>query len=322
MRDKENDKIVDLNDYLAEKDFEEVLQSELAGFSDEELDELYDDLAFGQEFEEELQAEEAELAKETIQRLRTLAKKESEGRLSWLASQPIGWSHLEERPYLSDKMELAILYKQNGLYQKALDHLLEIYKYDANDSLGTRYEIMALYVLMSRHDELKAFYASKADHQNDLMMAIPYMISGILEGQEDAVEDELDKWLPIVDGLFELCSRLTLPMEEIMEAASLESYQANSLSAVYVSLSSFLAILIPSAHYIMSVFHQLLEIEEPPLIETLHIFNSIQLNTLTNFGIRYVSDIAEWSEEEFSAIPNIGKATIVKLKEKGVAFHS
>lgn len=322
MSKKDNDKIVDFSDYLAEKDFEELLQSELVGFSDEELDELYDDLAFGLEAEEELQEAEVASARENFHLLKDLEEIEAAGHDDWLASSPVGWVNLDERPYLSNKMALATAYKQNGLYQKALDHFLEIYQVEETDGLGTRYEIMASYVLMSRHEELKSFYFSKDYHQGDLMMDIPYIISSILAGQEDSVRDILDNWLFKVDGLFDFCNRLIVPLENIMEASSLDSYQANSMTAVYVSLSTFLPILIPSSHYIMAIIQQLLDIEESPLIEDLEVFSSIQLNTLTSFGIRYVSDIEEWSEAEFREIPKIGPTTIKKLKEKGVLFQS
>lgn len=320
MSKKDNDKIIDFSEYLAEKDFEELLQSELAGFSDEELDELYDDLAFGEAFED-LEGE-AALAKMSYQTLRDLERTEAQGHDSWLTSEPVGWINLGERPYLSNKMALATAYKQNGLYQKALDHFLEIYQVEETDGLGTRYEIMSSYVLMSKHEELKAFYFSKDHHQGDLMMDIPYIISSILAGQEESVRDILDDWLFKVDGFFAFCNQPMMPLEAIMEVSSLDSYQANSMTAVYVSLSTFLPILIPSSHYIMAIIQQLLDIEESPLIENLEVFSSVQLNTLTSFGIQYVSDIEEWSEAEFREIPKIGPTTIKKLKEKGVVFQS
>ncbi|MGT2833229.1 hypothetical protein [Streptococcus halotolerans] len=321
MTDKKKDNIVDFSNYLAEKDFEEILKKELADFSDEELDDLYDDLAFGQAFEEEWQEEEAKVSRENLQILKELEEKEAAGRDAWLASSPVGWINLRERPYLSNKMELALVYKQNGLYQKALDHLLEINQVEENDGLGTRYEIMAVYVLMSRHEDLEAFYFSNDYHQGDLMMDIPYMISNILAGKEDSVKDMLADWVDRVDGLFECCNRSGMSMGDIMEARSLAYYQANTMSAVYVSLSTFLAILIPSSHYIMATIKEMLGINEGPLIDDLDIFSSTQLMTLTSLGIRYISDIEDWSEAEFLGIPKIGPATIKKLKEKGVVFH-
>ncbi|MGV3010251.1 hypothetical protein [Streptococcus thoraltensis] len=323
MADKKKDKIVDFSNYLAEKDFEEILQKGLADFSDEELDELYDDLAFGQLFEEEWQEEdEEEVARENFQILKELEKKEAAEHDAWLAASPVGWINLEERSYLSHKMELAMAYKQNGLYQQSLQHLLEIYQYDENDGLGTRYEVMALYVLMSRHEDLEAFYFSNDHHQGDLMMDIPYIISSILAGKEDSVKEMLADWIDKVDGLSEFCNRSGMPMGDIMEAGSLEFYHANTMSAVYVSLSTFLAILIPSGYYIMSTLHQLLGIDDEILITELDIFSPVQLGTIISMGIRYVSDIEKWSEKDFLAIPKIGKTTIKKLKEKGVIFDS
>ncbi|WP_231147972.1 hypothetical protein [Streptococcus equi] len=92
---------------------------------------------------------------------------------TWLASKPMGWVNLEERPYLSQKFELAMLYKQNGLYEKALHHLLEIHQYDEGDHLGTRYEILALYVFKSDFTMAEAFYESKDYHRGDLLMEVP-----------------------------------------------------------------------------------------------------------------------------------------------------
>lgn len=321
MTKKDNDKIVDFRDYLAEKDFEELLQSELVGFSDEELDELYDDLAFGEEFED-IEGE-AALGKMSYQTLRDLERTEAQGHDSWLASEPVGWINLDERPYLSTKIELAVVYKQSGLYQKALTHFLEIYNHDEGDRLGTRYELMAIYVLTSNHKAAKALFASQLYYRDDLMMVIPMIIANILAGNDQEAKTLLDGWLFRIEGLKEFCKNPVMPMDEIMEAGSLDAYQPNSMTAVYVSLSTFLAILIPSSHYIMSVIHEFLEFETgEPFVEDLAVLNSAQIETLYNLGIVTLQDLKEWTEKEFLAIPKMGPATLRALKEKGVVFQS
>lgn len=138
MMDK--DKVISLKQYRQNKEFEADLLESLSDLTDEEIDDLYDEFAFGNGLYDS-GASGSELVKE-ISALEELEKERSMSpKKAWIAEgQP---------PYLESKVELAMLYKQNGLYQKALTHFLEIYQADPNDSLGCRYEIMSLYVLMS-----------------------------------------------------------------------------------------------------------------------------------------------------------------------------
>lgn len=308
MMDK--DKVISLKQYRQNKEFEADLLESLSDLTDEEIDDLYDEFAFGNGLYDS-GASGSELVKE-ISALEELEKERSMSpKKAWIAEgQP---------PYLESKVELAILYKQNGLYQKALTHFLEIYQADPNDSLGCRYEIMSLYVLMSNYEMASAFFYSHKEHKEDVLMQVPLLIAAILNGHQETAEELILQLCGQVDGFLEFCLQDEFPMLRVLDAGALESYQPNSEDSLYLALYNVLPLLMTASTYVQAWLNNDFA-EEDEFLEDFDILTSAQLQSLTNYGIRTVADIANYSETQLLTIPKIGKATLEKLKEAGVIF--
>lgn len=308
MTDK--DKVISLKQYRQNKEFEADLLESLSDLTDEEIDDLYDEFAFGNGLYDS-GASGSELVKE-ISALEELEKERSMSpKQAWIAEgQP---------PYLESKVELAMLYKQNGLYQKALTHFLEIYQADPNDSLGCRYEIMSLYVLMSNYEMASAFFNSHQEHKEDVLMQVPLLIAAILNGHQEKAEELILQLCGQVDGFLEFCLQDEFPMLRVLDAGALESYQPNSEDSLYLALYNVLPLLMTASTYVQAWLNNDFA-EEDEFLEDFDILTSAQLQSLTNYGIRTVADIANCSETQLLTIPKIGKATLEKLKEAGVIF--
>lgn len=308
MTDK--DKVISLKQYRQNKEFEADLLESLSDLTDEEIDDLYDEFAFGNGLYDS-GASGSELVKE-ISALEELEKERSMSpKKAWIAEgQP---------PYLESKVELAMLYKQNGLYQKALTHFLEIYQADPNDSLGCRYEIMSLYVLMSNYEMASAFFNSHKEHKEDVLMQVPLLIAAILNGHQETAEELILQLCGQVDGFLEFCLQDEFPMLRVLDAGALESYPPNSEDSLYLALYNVQPLLMTASTYVQAWLNNDFA-EEDEFLEDFDILTSAQLQSLTNYGIRTVADIANYSETQLLTIPKIGKATLEKLKEAGVIF--
>ena len=306
----DKDKVISLKQYRQNKEFEADLLESLSDLTDEEIDDLYDEFAFGNGLYDS-GASGSELVKE-ISALEELEKERSMSpKKAWIAEgQP---------PYLESKVELAMLYKQNGLYQKALTHFLEIYQADPNDSLGCRYEIMSLYVLMSNYEMASALFNSHKEHKEDVLMQVPLLIAAILSGHQEKAEELILQLCGQVDGFLEFCLQDEFPMLRVLDAGALESYQPNSEDSLYLALYNVLPLLMTASTYVQAWLNNDFA-EEDELLEDFDILTSAQLQSLTDYGIRTVADIANYSETQLLTIPKIGKATLEKLKEAGVIF--
>ncbi|WP_162011011.1 hypothetical protein [Streptococcus sp. S784/96/1] len=313
MADK--DKIVDLNQYREEKEFDEDLFENLLNMSDEESDDFYDSIAFG----DGLNAD-GPSGKELLAEIRRLEELESDGYLAWMMSPEKSWLNLDARPYLSLKMDLAVLYKQNGLYQKALEHFMQMFREDPNDSLGCRYEILALYILKSDYTMADAFFRSRKEHEEDAMMAIPMLISAILSDADKQAGALIEQLCDQVDGFFEFCRLEEFPMARVLDAGAVEFYEANSKDSLYIALYSILPLLLTTSVYIQAYLNDHFSDGEVYL-EDFGILSSAQLLSLNDYDIKTATDIQYYSEEELLTIPKIGKVTLKKLKEIGVVFR-
>lgn len=310
----DKDKIVDLNQYREEKEFDEDLFENLLNMSDEEIDDFYDSIAFGNGLNAD-----GPSGKELLAEIWRLEELERDGYLAWKSSPEKSWLNLEVRPYLSLKMDLAVLYKQNGLYQKALEHVMQMFSEDPNDFLGCRYEILALYILKSDYTMADAFFRSRKEHLDDAMMAIPMLVSAILSGADKQAEALIEQLCNQVDGFFEFCLLEEFPMVRVLDAGAVELFEANSKESLYIALYSILPLLLTTSAYIQAYLNAYFA-EDEVYLDNFGILNWTQLVNLSERGIRTVDDVTYFSEKELLAIPSIGKVTLKKLKEVGVVF--
>lgn len=313
---KDKDKVIDFERYRQDKLFEDELLENIAYMTDEEIDDFYDHIAFGAEDDDN-----AGSGTDLLREMRFLEELESEAYLQWAVLPEKSWANEECRPYLSVKMDLAMLYKQNGLYQKALEHLMQIYKADTNDSLGVRYEILSLYVLRSDYDMAEAFFKIRKEHETDALMKIPMLIAAILSGHNAMAERLIEELCEQVDGFLEFCLQEVFPMQRLLEAGALEAYQPNSSDSLYIGLYNVLPLLLTASSYIQAYLNAYFR-EDEVYLEELGILTSAQLMNLTDYGIRTVSDMAEFTEAQLLTIPKIGKVTLKKLEAARVVFSS
>ncbi len=299
-----SDKIVNLNRYRQEKEIEETILDGLMDLSEDGFDDLYDELAFGNS---DTELREGHVV---FDRIMYLEEALDEGELHWKS---------DEIFYLSQKMELAMLYKQNGLYHKALEQLLQIYRQSSNDSLGSRYEIMSLYVIKSDYDLAESFFKEHVNNENDVLMQFPMMVASILVGKDDIAQEMINNLSAKVKGFRDFCQQLQLPISKIIDSGSLEKYRANSMESVYLASYNILPLLMTAQNYIQIYLNNFFS-EDEVFLRDLSCLSDAQLQILDGYDVIYLIDIEEWTEKELLDLPKFGKATLKKLKEAGVRF--
>lgn len=316
------DKIVDLNQYKHDRDFDEDFFEDLLNLSEEELDDLYDDIAFGPGLFDDEKA-----GQDLLADLENLEELEDEIYPKWQALPEKGWVNLEARPYLSIRMDLATLYKQNGLYEKALEIFSSIYREDANDGLGCRYEIMSLYALKSDYFRAEAFFESRPEHQDDVLMLVPLLVAAILyrsNSRADELIRILDRQVP---AFREFCLLPNFPFAQVLEAANLDYYQDNSIENLYLAFYPLLPLLSTATVFVQAYLNRYFSenesskkyyMFEDSSVDLLDLITPGQLVPLRENGIQSIEDLANYTEKELLAIPRIGKTTLKKIKEAGV----
>ncbi|MGT2728480.1 helix-hairpin-helix domain-containing protein [Streptococcus phocae subsp. salmonis] len=311
----ERDKVVSLDGYRQEhwNDFLDDDDMDVAT----DIEQLLESIGGSNQF-----LFEQALSHKTFEMIKDLEEIEKQGRKAWMASQPKGWSNPQERPYLSQKMDLALLYKQSGLYRKALEHLSEIYRYDVNDHLGTRYEILALYVMMSDFEGAQLFYASKASYQEDFLMAVPVMIGAILAGHQAFADKILKKLCEKVSEFRDVMAQDAFPFELVLKSANCEVYEYNSMDSVLIGFFNVIPLLMTAHYYIQHYFNGFLEaVERNILLEETDLAPT-KATLLNAKGIYTLADLSTWTSEEILAISGIGQKTLELFKELGVVFKN
>lgn len=317
---KDKDKIVDLSQYRDDKFFEVDLLKELEelgelSFDDlDALDDFYDEIAFGGG---------AGDGKVILEDLDKLESELSTAMQVWQNLPEKSWYNLEARPCLALMMELAILYKQHGLYKKALELVSMVYQENPNDSLGARYEIMALHVLTSDYHAAEMLFLEHPDYQDDILILAPLLVAAILQGDLARIDQMVEKLLKLLPEFEDFARSETFPLSEVLEAGGSEYYEHNSLDSLYLALYNIIPLLMTASTYVQAYLNRYFEsgehiFDEGIYLEELGVLSSAQLMALTQMGIRTVEDIVAYSEEELLTIPTIGKATLKKLEKAGV----
>lgn len=256
---------------------------------------------------------------EVIAAIDSLARIEKEGRSKWLASNPVGWSNPKERSYLSVRMELAMLYKQQGSYDLALELLQGVYDLNpAEDELGCRYEILALHALKSDLQAAEAFYVSLGE--DSLALQIPLLVLNILNNQEERTRELFNEMKGKSADFALFCQSPVFPLEQVMQPPVFEEYRPNSLDAINMAFHTIFGLVLVAQQQIQGRLFQLYTQDERP-VTSLDFLTRAQQDILADYGLDYVSDFGDWTEAELLALEGIGQASIKKLKEIGVSFR-
>lgn len=134
----------------------------------------------------------------------------------------------------------------------ALDHFLAIYQVDRADGLTCHYEILALYVLMSRYDEAQAFVNSCTSYAADVRMQVSLLVAAILGGYHADASQLLVGFCVQVTDFLAFCEQDIFPLGRVMEAETWEECSANCEESLYFAFSLILPLLLTASTYIQA----------------------------------------------------------------------
>lgn len=228
---------------------------------------------------------------------------------------------VSDRDYYFSKVNLGMLYKQNGLYQRALEQFEEVYALDSSDLFACSHELMALYILTSQYDKALDFFKEKSD-EHDILLEVPLLVGAILSGHDEMAHHLLEILNANVKDFTIFCQSPELLMDDIMSVGASGIHQKDSLEAVYVGLYRILPLLMTAGNYVQAYLNDYFSEHNvgQSEVESLIFLTQFQIDILLAHDIYYLQDFQVWTEAEILALPQFGKATLEKLKEAGVIF--
>ncbi|WP_368644708.1 tetratricopeptide repeat protein [Alkalibacterium putridalgicola] len=267
----------------------------------------------------------------------------------------VGYRNVEERPYLRLKGKLAFLFMDIGMVDHALEHLLELYKIDESDALGTRYKIMALYVRKFDWKSAWRFYQKAEGADEDDQLLLPIIILAVLTDRQDLAKSLLEKLVEVNPEIGMVFIDDMWPIEELYddEITSAPSFQPFSYQSLLMALRDILYVIIENEYLFKwlkretfkllpedqknEIMHQPFygEIDPYGSLELGNFFESLsedssnplrgikidRVRILYQAGLITFEDFAEVSEKDVLGLDGIGPVTIKELKANGVAFR-
>lgn len=215
-----------------------------------------------------------------------------------------------------------MVYKQNGLYQRALEQFEAVYELDLSDLFACRHEIMALYILTSQYDKALVFFKKQSDIGHDILLEIPLLVGAILDGHDEMAHYLIEVLNADVKDFAIFCQSPELLMDDIMYVGAAGIHCPDSLETVYVGLYRILPLLMTAGNYVQAYLndyfseHKVGQAE----VEALAFLSEYQIEILLAHDIYDLQDFQVWTEAEILALPQFGKVTLEKLKEAGVIF--
>lgn len=230
---------------------------------------------------------------------------------------------ISEKDYYFSKVNLGMVYKQNGLYQRALEQFEAVYELDLSDLFACRHEIMALYILTSQYDKALVFFKKQSDIGHDILLEIPLLVGAILDGHDEMALYLIEVLNADVKDFAIFCQSPELLMDDdIMYVGAAGIHCPDSLETVYVGLYRILPLLMTAGNYVQAYLndyfseHKVGQAE----VEALAFLSEYQIEILLTHDIYDLQDFQVWTEAEILALPQFGKVTLEKLKEAGVIF--
>ena len=132
-----------------------------------------------------------------------------------------------------------MVYKQNGLYQRALEQFEAVYELDLSDLFACRHEIMALYILTSQYDKALVFFKKQSDIGHDILLEIPLLVGAILDGHDKMALYLIEVLNADVKDFAIFCQSPELLMDDIMYVGAAGIHCPDSLETVYVGPVSY-----------------------------------------------------------------------------------
>ncbi|MDN6397864.1 MAG: hypothetical protein L0J75_02355 [Alkalibacterium sp.] len=267
----------------------------------------------------------------------------------------MGYLNVEERPYFRLKAKVAFIYMEMGMVDHALEHLLEIYKIDETDSLGTRYKIMSLYVRKFDWKSAWRFFQKSEGADEDDQMLVPIIILAILTDRKGLARTLLQKLGDVNSEIKLLFLQDMWPIEELYddEMTLADSYKPYSYQSILIALRDILFIIIENQYLfdwlkketldMFPVNHRFKNLHQPfsgvidpeAQVQIDDFYYSMRdessnplrgmsinrMRILYRAGLRTFEDFAQRTEKELLKLDGIGPVTIKELKANGVTFR-
>ncbi|WP_423216508.1 tetratricopeptide repeat protein [Streptococcus equinus] len=230
-------------------------------------------------------------------------------------------SEISDKDYYFSKVNLGMLYKQNGLYQKALEQFKEVYQMDTEDKFSCRYEMLSLYVLMSQYDCALAFFKEISLAGHDILLEVPLLVGAILNGDDEMAHYLLEILNADIKDFTAFCQSPEFMMDKIAAVGAAGIHRREGLEIVYNGFYYVLPLLMTAGNYVQAYLNDYFsERDEENEIESLPFLSEYQIEVLMAHDIYDLQDFQLWTEYEILAFPQFGKDTLEKLKEVGVIF--
>lgn len=289
---------------------------------------------------------------ELIEQYKSLEKRAHE---AWYKhTEKGGYHYVEERPYLRLKDKLAYLYMKAGMLEHALEHFLELYRIDESDALGSRYNILTLYVRKFDWKKAWRFFKSVESRDKDDRLLFLIIILAVLTDRTDLAKGLLKKLVIVNSQIEAIFSDDMWPVEDLYDAELLlaDYYRPFSYQSLLMTLSGILPLvseneylfewlkretmkLIPESKKTIAqkkaMYGELDPHEEKKLSDFIYALREDESNPLRGMridrarilyhaGLRTYKDFTKKTEKQILALQGIGPNTIKELKTNGVQF--
>ncbi|VED90830.1 DNA-binding protein [Streptococcus equinus] len=230
-------------------------------------------------------------------------------------------SEISDKDYYFSKVNLGMLYKQNGLYQKAIEEFRAVYQMDSEDKFSCRYEILSLQILMSQYDSALSFFKEISTGEHDILLEVPLLVGAILNGDDEMAHYLLEILNADVRDFTAFCQSPEFMMDKIAAVGASGIHRRESIETVYAGFYHVLPLLMTAGNYVQAYLNDYFsEQDEESEIESLPFLTEYQIEVLMAHDIYDLQDFQLWTEDEILAFPQFGKDTLEKLKEVGVIF--
>lgn len=254
-----------------------------------------------------------------------------------------GYYDLENRPYFRLKAYLMSYAKDNLMFKDAEMHARDLLRYDPNDHLGMRFELMAIYAKTYNYQKARLFFKSDPLYRRQDQMLFHMITLSILEREYEYAQtliEELYQLNPEVVELFVSDTFDIFKLESHLEYAY-HGYRPNTVDSLALAIHEAITAYLYSPQLYHFFRETLFELDPTYFVKNRKkLVKYSDLYTLYNFeeepifqgiGIQYIrilvqhglqsyEDFTEITRKDVLDLPGIGSKTVNRLEKNGVVF--
>lgn len=247
-----------------------------------------------------------------------------------------GWYNFEERRYLISIYGVADTLFQIGLLKDAEKIFEELHELLKHDNLGTRYELMKIYVLTYSHDKAQKLFHETENSEQDDMMLFPMLVSSLLIGDKATAITLYQQFAEVNPEGVNFFRPLELdidPIEVYFDSPQMRLSSIESFASVFQDL---VPIFIQS-DYLYNWMHERIADEEVGFDDYRSHFADTDIRSMTtnplyadmlmdkkrilyHHNLRTLADFKKVTKKQALAISGIGPKTVETLIKNGVVF--